>query len=413
MSEKPNQRHAELGIHSLPPGVQRVRMLKRARKAALAGLGVLAAASLVVIGLRISQASALADVAREQGVRYVKVVTPKPAAADSQLRLPGTLQGYTEAPIYARNNGYVARWLKDIGDTVKQGELLAVIDTPELVQQLQEAKAVQVQAANNLQLARSSFERWDALRKINAVSQQEMEERRNALAVATAAEAAATASMRRLQEQLGYSRIVAPFAGVVTRRNIDIGSLVDAGGGSRLLFMLAKNDPLRVYIYVPQSYAARIRPGDAAVVSLREMPGEEFPGKIVRTAGAIDTQTRTLQVEVNLPNPDGRLLPGAFVQVAIEAKGLDAEALTLPGNTLLFRANGIHVAVVEGGGEGGVRLVPVRIERELGARVQVGGLRADQQVIINPPDSLAEGDPVRIVSEKPASDKPTTGKAAQ
>lgn len=403
MSDKSNQRHAELGIRSLPPGVQRVRMLKRARKAALIGLGLLAAASLVVIGLRVSQASALADSARAQGVRYVKVVAPKPASGDSQLRLPGTLQGYTEAPIYARNNGYVSRWLKDIGDPVKQGELLAVIDTPELAQQLQEAKAVQVQAANNLLLARSSFERWDALRKSNAVSQQELDERRNALAVATAAEAAATASMRRLQEQLGYSRILAPFSGVVTRRNIDIGSLVDAGGGSRLLFMLAKNDPLRVYIYVPQSYAARIRTGDAAVVTLRELPGEEFVGKIVRSAGAIDTQTRTLQVEVNLPNPEGRLLPGAFVQVAIESKDEGPQALTLPGNALLFRANGIHVAVVEG--EGKVRLMPVRIQRELGARVEISGVAATQQVIINPPDSLAEGDPVRVVSETPDANK--------
>lgn len=410
MSEKPNPRHATLGIRSLPPGVQRVRMLKRARKAALIALGLLAAASLVVIGLRISQASALADAAREQGLRYVKVVSPKAASGESQLRLPGTLQGYTEAPIYARNNGYVSRWLKDIGDTVKQGELLAVIDTPELAQQLQEAKAVQLQAANNVQLARSSFERWDALRKMNAVSQQEMEERRNTLAVATGAEAAAAASVRRLQEQLGYSRIVAPFSGVVTRRNIDIGSLVDAGGGSRLLFMLAKNDPLRVYIYVPQSYAARIRPGDAAVVSLRELPGEEFTGKIVRTAGAIDTQTRTLQVEVNLPNPDGRLLPGAFVQVAIESRGGDVDALTLPGNTLLFRPNGIQVAVVEG--EGRVKLVPVKIQRELGTRVEIAGLSAEQQVIINPPDSLAEGDPVRVVSEQPAAGKTPPGKTA-
>jgi RND family efflux transporter MFP subunit len=411
MSEKSNQRHASLGIHSLPPGVQRVRMLKRARKAALIGLGALGMASLVVIGVRMSQAAALAETAREQGVRHVKVVLPKPASGDSETRLPGTLQGFTEAPIYARTNGYVSRWLKDIGDTVKQGELLAVIDTPELAQQVQEAKAVQVQAANNLQLARSSFERWEALRKSNAVSQQELDERRNALAVATAAEAAASAAVRRLQEQLGYSRIIAPFSGVVTRRNIDIGSLVDAGGNNRLLFMLAKNDPLRVYIYVPQSYAARIRPGDAAVVSLREMSGEEFTGKIVRSAGAIDTQTRTLQVEVNLPNPEGRLLPGAFVQVAIQSQGAAAEGLTLPGNTLLFRPNGIHVATVDG--EGRARLLPVKIVRELGARVEVGGLAANQQIIINPPDALADGDRVRVVIDPPAADKPAADKAVK
>src|SRR5690606_17965257 len=253
---------------------------------------------------------------------YVSVISPKSTAEDNLLRLPGTLQGSIEAPIYARTSGYVSRWYKDIGDQVKQGDLLAQIDAPEVVQQLNEAKAAQAQAATNLQLAKSTFERWDALRKRDAVSQQDLDEKRNALAVAQAAETSAKATVQRLQDQVGFSRIVAPFSGVITRRNIDIGNLVDAGGGSRVLFTMAKSDTLRVYVYVPQSYAPQIKTGNKAEVTLRELPGRSFTGTIARTAAAIDPLTRTMQIEIRLPNPDGVLLPGAYAQVAIKATGV-------------------------------------------------------------------------------------------
>lgn len=392
MSEK---RHSSLGIHGLNAhsaahGIDRVRRLKQTQKYALVALGVLGIGAAIVVGQRFAKAYALEDVSREQAMRYVTVISPKANSADNPLSLPGTLQGFTEAPIYARTSGYVSRWHKDIGDQVKQGELLAQLEVPEVEQQLNEAKA-------NLQLAQATFERWDALRKRDAVSNQEFEEKRNTLATATA-------NVKRLQEQVGYSRIVAPFSGVVTRRNIDIGNLVDAGGGSRVLFTLAKSDPLRVYVYVPQSYASRVRTGDKADVSLREMPGETFSGSIVRTAGAIDTVTRTMQVEVNLPNKDGRLLPGAYVQVNIKVKGggSASEALTLPSNTLLFRPEGIRAAVVDADGK--ARLKPVTIVRELGTSIEVNGLKVEDKVIVNPPDSLADGDSVSVVPEKNGAD---------
>jgi len=388
MSEK---RHSSIGIHGQPAHegahtINRVRMLKQTQKYALLVLGVLGLGAVLVIGQRIAGANVLEDVSREQATRYVNIIAPKANASESMLRLPGTLQGFTEAPIYARTSGYVTHWYKDIGDQVKQGELLAQINAPEVEQQLNEAKA-------NLQLAKATFDRWDALQKRDAVSNQEFEEKKNALATATAA-------VKRLQDQVGYSRIVAPFSGVVTRRNIDIGNLVDAGGGSRILFTLAKSDPLRVYIYVPQNYATRVKCGDKAEITLREMPGQVFSGSIVRTAGAIDTLTRTMQVEVNLPNADGRLLPGAFVQVAIKTltAGENGGALTLPGNTLLFRPEGPRAAVVDADGK--ARLVPVTIARELGSDIEVNGLRLEDKVIVNPPDSLADGDVVSVISDK-------------
>ena len=278
---------------------------------------------------------------------------------------------------------------------MKQGDLLAQIDAPEVEQQLNEAKA-------NQQLAKVTFDRWEALQKRDAVSSQEFEEKKNTLATATA-------TVKRLQEQVGYSRIVAPFSGVVTRRNIDIGNLVDAGGGSRILFTLAKSDSLRVYIYVPQNYAARVKAGDKAEVTLKEMPGQSFSGSIVRTAGAIDTLTRTMQVEVNLPNADSKLLPGSFVQVAIKAKTAsgDSGTLTLPSNTLLFRPEGMRAAIVDADGK--THLIPVSIARELGTEIEVTGLKLEDRVIVNPPDALADGDAVSIVADK-KTDKKTDEK---
>ncbi|HEY6773271.1 MAG TPA: efflux RND transporter periplasmic adaptor subunit, partial [Oxalicibacterium sp.] len=223
-------RHSSIGIHGLHEheaahGFKRILLLKRMQRVALAILGVLLIGGLIVMGLRFAKGSALAETSREQQMRYVSVISPKSSAQDNLLRLPGTLQGSIEAPIYARTSGYVSKWYKDIGDQVKQGDLLAQIDAPEVVQQLNEAKAAQVQAVTNLQLAKSTFERWDALRKRDAVSQQDLDEKRNALAVAQAAETSAKATVQRLQDQVGFSRIVAPFSGVITRRNIDIGNL--------------------------------------------------------------------------------------------------------------------------------------------------------------------------------------------
>jgi RND family efflux transporter MFP subunit len=398
-------RHSSIGIHGLHEhepahGIHRLRLLKRTQRVALLILIVLLVGAAIVIGLRIAKGGALAETANEQSVRYVNVTSPTSAAADNLLRLPGTLQGVIEAPIFARTSGYVTHWYKDIGDQVKQGELLAQIDTPEVAQQLNEAKAALAQSATNLQLAKSTFERWNALRKRDAVSQQELDEKRNTMEVAAAAVNSSKATVQRLQDQLGYSRITAPFSGVITRRNVDIGDLIDAGSSSnKLLFTLVKSDPLRVYVYVPQNYAAQIKVGDKAEVSLSEMPGQVFAGHIVRTAGAIDTLTRTLQVEVTLSNHEGTLLPGSYVQVAIKARESNQGTMTIPGNALLFRPQGVRVALV--GADNKVKLQPVVIGRELGTDVELSsGVTEKDRLIVNPSDSLNDGDLVSVVAPK-------------
>lgn len=406
-------RHSSIGIHGLHAhegahGFNRIRLLKRMHRVALLIIGILLIGAAIVVALRFAKGSALAETSNQQQIRYVSVIAPKAANANNTLNLPGTLQGSIEAPIYARTNGYVTRWYKDIGDQVKQGDLLAQIDAPEIVQQLNEAKAAQAQAVTNLQLAKSTFDRWDALRKRDAVSQQELDEKRNALAFAVAAETSSKATVQRLQDQVGYSRIVAPFAGVITRRNIDIGNLIDAGGGSRVLFTLAKSDTLRAYVYVPQNYAPQIKAGAKADVTLKEIPGRVFEASIARTAGAIDTVTRTMQMEISLPNSDGKLLPGSYVQVAIKTRGGDNSNMVVPSNVLLFRPEGLRAAVV--GADGKVHLQPVTIARELGVEVEIAGLKTSDQVIVNPSDSLNDGDVVNVAAAKEKTDQSAAGK---
>ncbi len=408
-------RHAAIGIHhpvnGKRPPVTRLRLLRRVHLFALLLIGVLIIGIVIVASIRAARADALAQTAREQSTRYVIVTQPTAVSGDYLLRLPGSLQALVEAPIYARVGGYLTRWYKDIGDPVKQGELLAQLDAPELTQQLNEALALQRQTATNLKLAESTFERWEALRKRDAVSPQEFDEKRNGLAVANAAAAASLATVKRLQEQVGYSRITAPFAGVITRRNIDIGNLIDAGSGTKLLFTLAKSDQLRAYIYVPQNYAPQVKIGDKADITLREMPGRKFSGTIVRTAKAIDPITRTLQVEVSLTNDNGVLLPGAYAEVAIRTKASEAnKVVAVPGNTLLFRPDGPRVGVVNA--EGKVHLQPVKISREMGIDIELSsGLSIGDRIIVNPPDGLAEGDMVTVAKPAaPASIAPSTAK---
>lgn len=407
-------RHSSIGIHGLHThaaahGVHRLRLLRRTRNVALVGLAVLGAGLASVVVQRSATARDLAAAAEVHAARHVSVVSPKNSSSENVLSLPGTLQGYTEAPIYARSSGYLAAWYKDIGDGVKQGELLARIDTPEVVQQLVEAKQAHAQAAAALALAKSSVERWEALRKLDSVSQQEVEERRNAYAQATAANALTAATVQRLQKQLDYNQVVAPFAGVITKRTVDVGNLIDAGGSSKQLFVLTRSDPLRIYVQVPQGFSRRVKPGDSASVTLAEWPGRVFSGNIVRTAQAIDTASRTLQVEINLPNPKGELLPGAYARVDIKAPATAGEpSFRLPSNTLLFRPEGPRVAVV--GSDGKVHLQPVTIKRELGVEVELGsGVKAGDKIVLNPSDALADGDAVVVVPT--AEKKPETKKA--
>jgi RND family efflux transporter MFP subunit len=373
------------------------RTLRRARILTIAALALLVLAGGRTVFSRISNAKALETGVAERNKQYVRVTAPKAGAAEQTVLLPGTLQGYVQAPISARASGYLKKWHKDIGSRVKQGELLAEIETPEIDQQLSQAVAARQQAASSLELAHSTLGRWEGLRKRDAVSQQELDERRSAEAQARANLAAADANVERLRQLEGFKRVLAPFSGVITKRNVDVGDLIDAGGGAgRALFLLSQTDPLRVYVNVPQSYSQMVKPGQQVAVTQAELRGESFKGQILRTAASIDATTRTMQVEIRLPNADGKLLPGAFVQVSL---GLEASgALTIPTNVLLFRPEGPRVAAV--GADGKVSLRAVKIGRNFGEAIEVlDGVAATDQLVLNPSDSLNDGDAV-VITQK-------------
>jgi len=311
----------------------------------------------------------------------VNVVRPNTRGVNAKLTLPSTVMGQNEAQVYARTPGYVKQWMKDIGQPVKAGELLAVIDTPEINQQVAEASA-------NYQLAKTAFDRWSDMRRDDAVSQQELDEK-------TGAYRQTQAALQRLRDQQAFGRVLAPFDGIVTKRNVNIGDLVNAGNGGapQALFSIAQVNKLHMYVFVPQDQAALVQVGDDVSILRKEAPGKPQPGKVLRTAGAIDTGSRTLQVEIEVPNQDHGLMPGAYVEVVLNIKS-DAR-MTVPNNTLLFSGAGAQVAVV--GPDNKVVLQPVTLGTDYGLRVEVkGGLKATDNLIINPPDSLTSGRVVTI-----------------
>jgi RND family efflux transporter MFP subunit len=372
--------------------------VRSTRIAVLLVLALLAIGAARTVYVRVANARALEAGTAERATQYVKTALPQTAGSGQTLALPGTLQGFTQSPISARASGYLKRWTRDIGSRVEKGELLAEIETPEIDQQLSQAVAARQQAAAALELAKSTLARWEGLRKKDVVSQQDLDERRGALAQASANLAAADANVQRLRQTEGFKRVLAPFAGVITRRNVDVGDLIDAGAGNggRALFQLAQTDPLRVYINVPQAYAQLVKEGQPVVVTQSELRGQSFKGQVARTSGAIDAATRMMQVEVALPNKEGILLPGAYVQVSLPLT--PSRALSIPANALLFRAEGTRVAVVDA--EGKVRLRGVSIGRNYGDTVEViDGISGSDRLVLNPSDSLAEGDPVTVAKE--------------
>ncbi|ASW00524.1 efflux RND transporter periplasmic adaptor subunit [Paraburkholderia aromaticivorans] len=379
------------GGHALPP---RHREWKRARIAVCIVLVLLALGALRTVIANMMQNRSVAQTTKQNATQYVNVVSPTQAEGGGNTLLPGTLRGYVESPIYARSTGYLLHWYADIGTRVKQGQLLADLDTPEIDQELAQALAQRQQTSSSLGLAKSSLERWQQLRQRDAVSQQELDERQSTYTQDVANLAAADANVKRLQQLESFKRIVAPFAGVVTQRNVDVGDLIDAGSGtSRALFALAQSDPLRVYVQLPQAYAQNVSVGQNVVVTQAELPGQQFHGTITHISGAIDVPTRSLQIEVTLPNPDDRLRPGAYVQVAVPA--VAHAQLMVPGNALLFRAEGPRVAVVDANGN--VQLHKIVIARDLGQSLEIeSGIEASDKVIINPSDSIADGDHVQI-----------------
>jgi RND family efflux transporter MFP subunit len=397
--------HASLAIpvretedgHALPP---RGREWKRAKIAILIVLILLAVGAVRTVVSNVMQSRSAAATSQQNAKVYVNVISPKQAVGGTETLLPGTLRGYVESPIYARATGYLLHWHADIGARVKQGQLLADLDTPEIDQELAQAVAQRDQTASSLVLAKSSFTRWQQLRQRDAVSQQELDERQSTYNQGVANLAAANANVQRLKQLESFKRIVAPFTGVVTQRNVDVGDLIDAGSGSsRALFAMAQSDPLRVYVQLPQAYAQNIKPGQDVIVTQAELPGQQFHGTIANISGAIDVPTRSLQVEVRLPNPDSKLRPGAYVQVALP--GTVRAPLLVPGNALLFRAEGPRVAVVDQDGK--VSLRKIVIAQDLGQSLEIeSGIEQNDKIIINPSDSIADGDHVLIAPLKPA-----------
>lgn len=405
-------RPAAAHVDSVDPveSEQRRRTMRRAKIAALIVLALLAVGATRTVVSRISNSRTLEAGVAESAKPYVRVTQPQRGGRDTRLSLPGTLQGNVQAPIAARASGYLKRWTKDIGSKVERGELLAEIETPEIDQQLSQAIAARDQAAASLALSKSTVERWEGLRKKDVVSQQDLEERRSAVAQQQANVAAAEANVQRLRQLEGFKRVVAPFAGVITRRNVDVGDLIDAGGaGSRPLFLLAQTDPLRVYVNVPQTYAQLVKPGQPVVVTQAELRGQTFRGQVARTAASIDAGTRTMQVEIALPNPDSKLLPGAYVQVALPLAS--SGALTMPTNTLLFRGDGTLVAVVDA--QGKVALRKVGVGRNFGENFEVlDGIGEADRVVLNPPDWLADGQIVAVAPSTTSAASSPIGKEA-
>ena len=357
-------------------------------------------AAIIGLASRFSERRALAKETETLAVATVGVIHPKVEPPQQELVLPSTLQAYIESPIYARTNGYLLKWYKDIGSHVQKGERLADIETPEIDQELQQSRAARDQAAAQVEIAKTSAKRWENLQKMDAVAQQETDERTNAYSQAEANLAAATANVRRLEELESFKHVYAPFSGVLTRRNIDIGALINAGntGSNQQLFNIARVDPIRVYVSVPEIYAPSVRPGVHAFIEIPSLSGQKFSGSVVRNSDAIDTTTRTLLTEIDVPNPKSELLPGAYAQVHFDLK-ISAVRLSVPVNALMFRAEGTRAAVVDANGK--VHLQPVTIGRDYGTTVEIlAGLQATDSIVLNPSDSLEEGEQVSVKQSK-------------
>ena len=348
----------------------------------------------------------LAQQTERVAVPFVAVIHAAPVNGESDLVLPGNLQSYVDSPIYARTNGYLKKWYKDIGSRVNKGDLLAEIDSPEVDEQLAQAKADLATAQANVKLAGTTAERYQDLLQSDSVSRQEVDNFNGDYAAKQAMVQSAAANVSRLEDLESFKRVYAPFSGVITQRNVDPGTLINAGNGgtsTKEMFDLAQTDPLRVYVSVPQTYAPYIRNGMKACLQLSEFPGRNFCGQVARTAGAVDPNTRTLLTEVDVPNSAGTLLQGEYAQVHFDAK-MSGERLTVPNNALLFRPEGTMVAVV--GQDNRINLKKLVIGRDLGTSVEVlEGVAPGDAFVINPPDSLEQGEKVNVTQPDSANSR--------
>jgi RND family efflux transporter MFP subunit len=371
-------------------------------KRAIAIIAILTACATLAIASgvhsRLKAETRLRAGASASAIPYVDVVSPRASADADEIALPGSTSAFNDTPIYARTSGYVKHWYVDIGARVKKGQLLATIETPELDQQLQQARADLENAEANLQLATTTAARWQHLLETDSVSHQETDQAISDLHSKQALVNSSKANVERLEQLQAFERVTAPFDGVVTARNTDIGALVQAGdnSGPKELFHMAAIQTLRVYVAVPEIYAAFVTTGERAKLTLDALPGETLTGTIVRNADAIDATSRRLNVEVDVDNPTGRLLPGAYAFVHLRVPPHPG-SVTIPSNALLFRAEGLRAGVVR---NGHVELAPISIGQDYGSTVEViSGLSARDTVIVNPSDSLANGAAVQLVAK--------------
>ncbi|HWY74277.1 MAG TPA: efflux RND transporter periplasmic adaptor subunit [Verrucomicrobiae bacterium] len=394
-STAPTPHGAELGVptaHSAP-----ISPPSRAVWILLGGIGL---TLLILAGFTVwarSRASAeLEKDTQENLVQAVSVIHPKRTVAQFEVDLPGNIMAFEEAPIYSRVSGYLKHWYTDIGTSVTNGQLLAEIETPELDQELKQATAALAQANANLEIARISADRWQNLRKSDSVSQQDTDTKVATWHARQADVDAQQANVQRLTEMANFKKLTAPFSGIITIRTMDAGTLITAGS-SREIFRLARIDPLRVYVSLPQAYSQMVKSNDLATLALAELPGQSFTGRVDRTAGAMDPVSRTLLTQVLVSNHDGKLLPGAHAMVRMGLAN-DEDPVVVPVNTLLFRnEQGMQVGVIDSNGI--VKLVNVKIGRDYGTSVEiVHGLAESDSIILNPSDSLQSGAKVRIAA---------------
>jgi len=356
---------------------------------------------LVAIGLAFwgisTRAKALSVVTREThelAVPTVSVVRPDKGAPQQEIVLPGTMQAFTDAPIYARTNGYLRKWYADIGSRVRAGQVLADIDTPEIDRQLEQTRADMATAEANLRLAQTTADRYRDLIKSNSVAQQDLDNANGNLEAKQTAVASSRANVKRLEQLHAFGRITSPFDGVVTARNTDVGALIDSGSNAKELFHVASVRRLRVFVNVPELYSRAAHPGMQADLTLDEFPGRRFAAVLARTAESIDVASRSLLTEFDVDNPKGELLPGSYAQVHLKLP-TETSTFKLPVNALIFRTEGLQVATVIGGTR--VALTPVTLGRDFGTSVEViTGLTGNEQIIVNPPDSIQTGQTVRI-----------------
>jgi RND family efflux transporter MFP subunit len=387
-------------IDAQTPPLNHVGARKRSRKSwLLLTIVVIVVGGLLASGIwsRVKARTTLSAETAQVALTAVSVVSPAQTAPAEEIILPGNVQPFITSPIYARTNGYLKKWYFDIGAHVKQGQLLAVIDSPEVDQQLQQARSNLLTARANLELAAITKTRYQGLLKTNAVSQQDAD---NAVGTYNANQAiveADQAAVEQFSALVSFEKIYAPFDGIITTRNTDIGDLINsgsAGGVKTDLFHMAQPGTLRVYVNVPEEYSLGTKVGMAADLSLAEFPGRKFQGRLVRTADAINMTTRTLLVEIDVANPTGTLLTGSYAEVHL-AIPAQASTFLIPVNTLIFRSQGLHVGVVK---DGKVVLTAVTPGHDFGNQIEiVSGLKPGDQVIVNPPDSIVSGQQVQIV----------------